>query len=389
MRVSRVVLALALTFILIAPTHTANGAGKVYSFRAEVWADNWFSLYVNGKKVGEDSTPFATERSFNSDVILFKASYPLTIGIVARDYVENTSGLEYIGKPNQQIGDGGIIAQIREISSNSVVGATNKSWKIFVTNKAPINPECVKSNNPVLECRTMVAKPPSNWYSTTFKDATWKSATEYSKEAVGVKDGYFEMTWSTLAALVWSSDLKLDNTILIRGKVLAPKTSSQSTSTFSLGSPDFSNGGLLPNDHTCDGAGISPALSFNGVPTGTKSLALVMDTIPGPLRPGEVDIGNHYYFILYNIPPTTTFIPAGATNVGTLGKNFQGKKLGYTPPCSQGSGVKEYTISAFALSEELNLEPNSATEAALLKAIEGRVLAKSSLVVRYQRPTTK
>jgi phosphatidylethanolamine-binding protein (PEBP) family uncharacterized protein len=111
-----------------------------------------------------------------------------------------------------------------------------------------------------------------------------------------------------------------------------------------------------------------------------------MDTIPGPLRPGEVDIGNHFYFIVYDIPTTTTAIPAGATNIGTLGQNFQGKKLGYTPPCSQGSGLKEYTITAFALSERLDLAPTQVTESVLLKAIEGKVIAKSILIGKYQRP---
>jgi phosphatidylethanolamine-binding protein (PEBP) family uncharacterized protein len=110
-----------------------------------------------------------------------------------------------------------------------------------------------------------------------------------------------------------------------------------------------------------------------------------MDTIPGPLRPGEVDIGNHYYLIIYNIPPATKVVPAGAINIGTLGQNFQGKKIGYTPPCSQGSGVKEYTITAFALSENLTLEAIDATQTALLNAIEGKVLAKSTLVAKYQR----
>lgn len=69
--------------VLTAPNSSA--ATRVYNLTAEIWADNWFALYVNGKKVGEDSTAFATERSFNSDAISFKASYPLTIGIMARD----------------------------------------------------------------------------------------------------------------------------------------------------------------------------------------------------------------------------------------------------------------------------------------------------------------
>lgn len=389
MKINRVISAILLALLSISPFDMASAAAKVNSFKAEVWADNWFALYVNGKKVGEDSTPFATEKSFNSDSISFKASYPLTVAILARDYVENASGLEYIGKPNQQVGDGGIVAQIRELSTGAVVGATNKSWKVLVLNKAPLNSECVKSSNPLLDCRASVTKSPTSWYSMTFKDTSWKNATEFTREAVGVKDGYFAVNWSPNANLVWSTDLKLDNTILVRGKIFAPKSVTQSASMFQVGSPDFTNGGLLPIAHTCDGAGISPTLNFSGIPNGTKSLAVLMDTIPGPLRPGEVDIGNHFYFIVYNIPASTSLIPAGANNIGTLGKNFQGKKLGYTPPCSQGSGVKEYTITAFALSEDLILDPNEATEAALLKSVEGKVLAKSTLVAKYQRQASK
>ncbi|NCU90240.1 MAG: hypothetical protein EBV63_06130, partial [Actinobacteria bacterium] len=269
----------------VIPAPSAPAATKVYNFTAEIWADNWFALYVNGKKVGEDSTPFATERSFNSDAIAFKASYPLTIGIIARDYVENASGLEYIGKPNQQIGDGGIIAQIRDTDSKQVITATNKSWKVFVTNKAPLNEDCVKSKDPLLDCKTMLTKAPTSWYSATFKDTSWKSATEFTAAEVGVKDGYFNFTWAPTSTLVWSSDLRLDNTILLRTKVLnAPKLTSQASTPFTVGSPDFSTGGLLPKANTCDGLGISPALTFSGVPSNAQSLAVMMDTIPGPLR---------------------------------------------------------------------------------------------------------
>jgi phosphatidylethanolamine-binding protein (PEBP) family uncharacterized protein len=301
--------------------------------------------------------------------------------------VENASGLEYIGKPNQQIGDGGIIAQIRDTDSKQVITATNKSWKVFVTNKAPLNEDCVKSKDPLLDCKSTVTRAPTSWYSATFKDTSWKSATEFTAAAVGVKDGYSNFTWWPTSSLVWSSDLRIDNTILLRTKVLAAsKVTSQASTTFTVGSPDFSNGGLLPKANTCDGTGISPALTFSGVPINAQSLAVIMDTIPGPLRPGEVDIGNHFYLILYDIPANTISIPAGATNIGTLGQNFQGKKLGYTPPCSQGSGLKEYTITAFALSEKLNLNPSQATESAILKAVEGKTIAKSLLVAKYQRP---
>jgi phosphatidylethanolamine-binding protein (PEBP) family uncharacterized protein len=380
------VLALVLAFVVI-PLPAASHAvvSKSVAFQAEVWADNWFSLYINGKKVGEDSVPITTEKSFNSEKIKFSASYPLTIGVIAKDFTENSSGLEYIGKPNQQIGDAGIIFQIREVVSGKVVAYSARDWKVLTINKAPLNPECVSSSTPNVDCKFLNVAIPSTWASATFKDTTWKNATEFSKETVGVKDGYFDFTWAPGAALVWSSDLKLDNTILLR-KVLKAPTVVTASKSMTLGSPDFKDGGNLPIDFTCDGKGISPSLSWSNVPTGTQSLVVIMDTIPGPLRPGEVDIGKHFYLTIFNIPITVTSIAAGATNIGTFGQNFQGKKLGYTPPCSQGPGIKKYSFYLYALSSKLTISANNATEAALMEAMSGKVISTAEISVFYSRP---
>ena len=80
----------------------------------EVWADNWFATYANGELVGEDSVPITTERSFNAETFSFDAGYPLTIAIEAKDFKETDSGIEYIGLDNQQMGDGGFIAQFTD-----------------------------------------------------------------------------------------------------------------------------------------------------------------------------------------------------------------------------------------------------------------------------------
>lgn len=109
----------------VAPTASST-------FRAEVWADNWFSLYVNGQLVGEDSVPITTERSFNSEALTFEATYPLTIAMVTKDFKETDSGLEYIGEGNQQMGDGGFIAQFTDLSTGVVVATTSKNWRGFV-----------------------------------------------------------------------------------------------------------------------------------------------------------------------------------------------------------------------------------------------------------------
>ena len=85
------------TSTIAAPDEAADSVATASStFEAEVWADNWFALYVNGELVGEDSVPITTERSFNSETITFDADYPLTIAIEAKDFKEDDSGLENI-----------------------------------------------------------------------------------------------------------------------------------------------------------------------------------------------------------------------------------------------------------------------------------------------------
>jgi phosphatidylethanolamine-binding protein (PEBP) family uncharacterized protein len=379
---------LVLVTLLLPFSASADAAvSKSVAFQAEVWADNWFSLYVNGKKVGEDSVPITTEKSFNSEKIKFSASYPFTVGVMAKDFTENASGLEYIGKPNQQIGDAGFIIQIREVVSGKVVAYSARDWKVLTINKAPLNPECVSSSTPNVDCKFLNVAIPSTWASATFKDTTWKNATEFSKETVGVKDGYFDFTWVPGAALVWSSDLKLDNTILLRKVVKTPISGTTTTTkNLILTSPDFKEGGELPQEFTCDGKGVSPSLSWSNIPAAAQSLVLIMDTIPGPLRPGEVDIGKHFYFTVFNIPTTVSSIASGATNVGTVGQNFQGKKLGYTPPCSQGPGIKKYSFYLYALSSKLTISANNATEAALMEAMNGKVISTAEMSVFYSRP---
>ena len=372
-------------------TSSSNAAtAKSSTFQAEVWVDNWFALYINGKKVGEDSVPITTTKSFNSQKIKFTATYPFTIGIIAKDYTENSSGLEYIGQPKQQIGDAGLVLQIRDLTSGKVVSATDKSWKTLLVNKAPLNPECVTSNNPIQDCKFANTAIPANWATNSFKDSLWKNATEFTEKEVGVKEGYFDISWSPSSKLIWTSDLKLDNTILIRKIVTSLATittasTKENNSNLTVSSKDVSLSGELNKSNTCDGAGISPALAWSGAPKSTKSYAITMDTILGPLRPGETEVLKHFYFTVFNIPITTTSISTGAKNTGTIGRNFKDSQPGYSPPCSQGPGAKIYTITVYALSSELALAAQDATEDALIKAMAGKVLASGEISATYSR----
>ena len=191
-------------------------SSDMVTFTAEVWADNWFALYANGELVGEDSIPITTERSFNAETISFETAYPLTIAIHAKDFIETDSGLEYIGENNQQMGDGGIIAQITDESTGEVVAVTGSAWSALVVHRAPLNTDCEDAIDPDATCEFEITEIPAEWSSADFDDSGWVAATEWSEADVGPKDGYYEIDWDSSARLIWGTDLEVDNTILLR-----------------------------------------------------------------------------------------------------------------------------------------------------------------------------
>ena len=202
------------------PTSTVAASSQISTFTAEVWADNWFSLYVNGEIVGEDSVPITTERSFNAETITFEATYPLTIAIMTKDFKETNSGLEYIGEPNQQMGDGGFIAQFTDTATGEVIAVTNGEWRGLVIQNAPLNVECEKSADPDTDCQFETLDKPADWTSANFDDSSWINATSYLADEVGVKDGYNEITWDSTAEIIWGSNLNTNNTILWRFTII-------------------------------------------------------------------------------------------------------------------------------------------------------------------------
>jgi hypothetical protein len=201
------------------PTSTVATSSQISTFTAEVWADNWFALYVNGELVGEDSVAITTERSFNAETITFTASYPLTIAMITKDFKETDSGLEYIGEPNQQMGDGGFVAQFTDTATGEIIATTNGDWRGLVIQTAPLNVECEKSADPDTDCQFETLDEPANWTFSNFDDSSWANATSYLADEVGVKDGYNEIMWDSTAEIIWGPNLNTNNTILWRTRI--------------------------------------------------------------------------------------------------------------------------------------------------------------------------
>ena len=52
---------------------------------------------------------------------------------------------------------------------------------------------------------------------------------------------------------------------------------SAASAAFTLTSTAFTEGGAIPTEFSCDGANVSPPLSWAGVPAGSAALVLVVD----------------------------------------------------------------------------------------------------------------
>ena len=102
-----------------------------------------------------------------------------------------------------------------------------------------------------------------------------------------------------------------------------------------LNSPAFQQNDHIPSKYTCEGEDVSPPLTWEGVPSGAKSLVLIVDDpdAPDPKAPKTVWV----HWVAYNIPPETRALPenagkAGLPQGGLLGLN-DFKKAGYGGPC--------------------------------------------------------
>ncbi|SHF44516.1 hypothetical protein SAMN05444273_10684 [Litoreibacter ascidiaceicola] len=191
------------------------------TFSADVWADNWFEMRINGTQVAEDSVPITTERSFNAESFEFEAERPFVIGLVAKDFKENDSGLEYIGTRRQQMGDGGVIVQIKD-AAGATVSISTADWQCLVTHTAPLDKSCEGEAKPVAGkgvCAFEAMDEPNGWDRTGFDASNWPQAKEFSEREVSPKDGYDRIDWVEDARLIWGPDLEQSNTILCRQTV--------------------------------------------------------------------------------------------------------------------------------------------------------------------------
>jgi Raf kinase inhibitor-like YbhB/YbcL family protein len=150
-------------------------------------------------------------------------------------------------------------------------------------------------------------------------------------------------------------------------------------------SPSFKHNGVIPARHTCDGLNISPLLRWTGLPTGSKSLALIVDDpdAPNPDAPKMTWV----HWVVYNIPPDTNGLPETAAAEGLPPGTLQGLNdwhdTGYKGPCPP-IGKHRYFFKLYALDTVLP-DMKRPAKAALEKAMRGHIIGQAELMGLYQR----
>lgn len=143
----------------------------------------------------------------------------------------------------------------------------------------------------------------------------------------------------------------------------------------------FEQGDTVPVKYTCSGEDISPPLSIEGAPEGTRSFALIMDD---PDAPGQIWV----HWVVANLPDSVTSIPEGAS--GALpGAAVEGvnswEKTGYGGPCPPpGHGVHHYYFKLYALDTTLDVDA-TATKGEVVNAMSGHILAQAELMGTFER----
>jgi phosphatidylethanolamine-binding protein (PEBP) family uncharacterized protein len=171
------------------------------TMKLNLYADNWFLLYINGRLVAVDPIQFTPHNVVSVDLL---PEYPMTIAVLAKDNADPKTGMEY----GSNIGDGGFCLKFADGT------VTNSEWKAKNFFHGPLNRNTA---NPQVKQEPL----PANWWAVGFDDSAWKNAKEYTVEEVDPKQPFFDNDFEG-AKFIWSDDIALDNTVIFRTRIEKP-----------------------------------------------------------------------------------------------------------------------------------------------------------------------
>ena len=134
--------------------------------------------------------------------------------------------------------------------------------------------------------------------------------------------------------------------------------------------------GNIPITYTCDGKNVSIPLKWRHVPSGTRSLALVMYDQSAPKE-------KRYLWAIYNISPERHWLKAAEKLLrgAHYAENSWGH-LRYDGPCPMRGEEHHYVIKLYALKAHFYFQ-KEITTAELFQVMAHRVIATAQIEARF------
>ncbi|TIP88566.1 MAG: YbhB/YbcL family Raf kinase inhibitor-like protein [Mesorhizobium sp.] len=156
--------------------------------------------------------------------------------------------------------------------------------------------------------------------------------------------------------------------------------------TMRLWSDAFGENEAVPVKFTKDGYNTSPPFGWDGLPDGTRELALLFEGVTPATHEPWV------HWLVYKIPADAEDLPSGFKHAREpeepmhvlQGSNGLGN-IGYDGPSGTVGRTYRYRIRLFALDRAMDLEPGLDWKT-FERAIKGHVLDQAELHARYERP---
>lgn len=160
---------------------------------------------------------------------------------------------------------------------------------------------------------------------------------------------------------------------------------------FQVSSPQIEAGKQIGHEQVlngfgCKGGNLSPALQWQGIPEGTKSLAVTMYDPDAPTGSGW------WHWVVFNIPADVSSLAKGAGSdakklpTGSIQSRTDFGKPGYGGPCPpQGDDPHRYRITVYALKADKLPLDEDAPAAMVGFYLHQNLLSKTVLSAHYSR----
>lgn len=141
-------------------------------------------------------------------------------------------------------------------------------------------------------------------------------------------------------------------------------------------SPAFKNNYFIPEEYTCRGQNINPSLLIRNVPSGAKSLALIVED------PDAAE-GLFTHWLVWDIKPRTIKLDKNSVPEGSAQGRTDFGENKYGGPCPS-AGVHRYFFKLYALDTVLDL-PAETKRDKFLEATQGHIIAQDDVVGLFGR----